>query len=555
MIIRAEAKNIFAKMQADQAGDFPCAGRGTCCKCKIRVIDGLLSEPTMMDRRAFSDQELTQGYRLACCLRGDQEVEAAYLSPQTKGPQDLEILSEGKLEGWDWNPVIKVNPLDQHLYFDSIDLGYLTPGKSITCLAVDIGTTTIVVSLIDLTHHLEMGVETAVNPQIVYGQDVMSRLSSGQNDPQNFVKMQEQVLHTIEDLGKSLLMANGYEVTDLYGIFVASNAVMNHILLGFSPLPLGFAPYPLQFEGKFIKTFKDLNLELFGSGYLVCLENISAYVGGDVMAGIISTQLGQSKETELLVDIGTNGEMVLARQGKYYSTSCAAGPALEGMNIACGMMAQAGAIEEARFVNGRLRIQTILRQKPRGICGSGILALIREFLKVGLITSRGRIADPDQIDSRYKDYIAEDRSCLWVDNKREIYISQKDIRQIQMAKGAILSGVQCLLAESQTEATEVDKVLIAGQFGSHVSQASLLGIEMIPQAFLEKIDYVGNTSKTGAMITGLSQACYSKTQDLLTSFYQIDLSSIPGYDRIFAKACLFPKLEEDQTHEIKTSSS
>lgn len=543
MIIKAEASQIFNKMRERSSVVFPCAGRGTCGKCKVRLLNGPANPATLMDKKALSQEELDNNYRLACCLRGNEEVEVLFTNSHLKASKGINVLTDGKIQSIDFKPVIFVE--NNHLFFDETDLGVYSPDSSITCLAVDVGTTTIVVTLIDIIQQIEVGSESAINPQITFGQDVMSRLSSGQREPENFVIMQRQILDTITELGRSLLLSNGYVEEDLYGIFVAGNAVMNHILLGVSPLPLGFAPYPLQFEGKGIKSFESLGLEIFGKGYLICVENISAYVGGDIMAGILSTDLGKSGKTQLLVDIGTNGEMVLVKEKEYYSTSCAAGPALEGMNITCGMIAQDGAIEEARFMDNKLRVHTIRRRPAQGICGSGILALIREFFIVGLITERGKIANPEDVSDELKSFIDVNNKCLWVDKGKNIYISQKDIRQIQMAKGAILSGIQCLLSESHTDPSKVEEVLIAGQFGSHVSQDSLIELEVIPREFKNKIEYVGNTSKTGAVISALSRTIYHKSSDLLPAFHQIDLSSVANYDRIFAKACLFTKYEED----------
>ena len=545
MIIKSKRANLFRELSEKNKVIFPCGGGGTCGKCKVKVLSEKSPPIQEADRRILSQLEIEQGYRLACHMEGTEEVEVLFESDEIVQDQDTKIiLHEGKYAPFLLDPVIRYSKDEQTVFFNEMRIERLDIKPILACLVVDIGSTTIVVSLVDVERGMELATMTSLNPQRIYGQDVMSRITAIQRDDKKLKEMQTMVIETIQNLGEQLCVSNDIALISIYGIFIAGNAVMNHIVLNVSPESLGLAPYSLAVTSSQEYSFEALGFKQFGKGIVMTLPNISAFVGGDIVAGIIATALYRYLGTALLVDIGTNGEMVLMDRGRLYSTSCAAGPALEGMNIACGVTAQSGAIEEASFVRGTLRYKTINRKKAVGICGSGILALIREFLKVGLITSRGNIAKIDQVDERLARYIDQENKRIWVDKKRNIYLSQKDIRQIQLAKGAILSGIQCLLQVSETDETSIEVVYIAGQFGSYVTPDSLVGVGLIPQGMKEKIEYVGNASKAGCYIVALNRRIYDRSNEIVDSIQHVELSYLEDYDRTFAKATVFPMEKE-----------
>lgn len=455
---------------------------------------------------------------------------------------DLDILHDGRMAAFDSQAVVWQN--DQHLYLDDQVMAPAVEGPVLSAV-VDIGSTTLAVSLVDNQSGREIAATTGLNPQRPYGEDVLSRTSYIIEHDQGLDRLQSLIIDQLQDLILALLDEHGYGPGDLYAIYIAANAIMNHILLGLSPEPLGRSPYRLHFKGKKVVDFQDLALDVFGLGKLVVLPNITAFVGGDVTAGIVATDIYQKEATELFIDIGTNGELILTHQGQLYATSCAAGPALEGMGIACGVTAQVGAIEEADFdpASHSLAIRTIGQQAPMGLCGSGVLAVIREFLKAGLINPRGNIVKKEKIDPALHHFYVDGQKALWVDRPAAIYLSQKDIRQLQMAKGAILTGVLSLLDFAGVGVDQVSTVYIAGQFGKHLSADSLTQVGLLPQAFHPIIEYVGNTSKSGCFMVAMNRPLYQRVDDLVSHIKFLPLTLVEDFDLRLAKATAFPSAE------------
>lgn len=463
--------------------------------------------------------------------------------------KEFEILSDGSMAAFDINPVLHHRPGTNP--FDPMDIGgvYLgdqfleiqTKNQKLLSLVIDIGSTTISASLVDNKKGVEIAHKSGLNPQRQYGDDVISRATFIMGNEEGLEILQGLVLKQIKNLAQELIEENNYEATDLYAVFVASNAIMNHILVGLSPAPLARSPYQLQFEGKKTLDFSEIDMKEFGKGKLVVIPNITAFVGGDLTAGIISTEIYKSKDTELLIDIGTNGELVLSHEGQMYSTSCAAGPALEGMGISCGVTAQPGAIEETKAEDGQLILQNINSQPSIGICGSGVLAVIREFLKTGLINYRGNIQKQEKVSENLHHFYVEGQKALWVDREQNIFISQKDIRQLQMAKGAILTGIESLLDFAEVDTDDIKKVYIAGQFGSYLSPDSLTQVGLLPSAFHDKIHYVGNTSKSGCFMISLNKEIYEKVDGLVRGIKHLSLTTVEKFDLLLAQATLFPK--------------
>lgn len=463
------------------------------------------------------------------------------------------ILKTGRGGQFNHQPIFQ--RIEGEVFLGSELVGDIANESPLLGLCVDLGTTTIVVSLIDLESGAELAIHSGLNPQSPYGSDVMSRITAIIRDITRLNEMQTQVLDLIRELGESMCEELGVSLEAIYSIVVSSNSVMNHILLGVSPEPLGIAPYQVVYHGSQMRDFAELGFEGFGAGKLVTIPNISAFVGGDTVAGILLTNLHAASEVSLFVDVGTNGEIVLKTDAGLYATSCAAGPALEGMNLSCGISARVGAIEECELRDGALHLQVIghelmtsgsrdsdsdtMEVELQGICGSGILALIREFICHGLITSRGRIADPVDVDPAYRNLIDRENRRIWVDKPQNIYVSQQDIRLIQLAKGAILSGIQVLIAEAGISADEVERVYIAGQFGSHIKSETFATVGILPQSLNTKIDYIGNSSIRGSYAYVLDRANYETAEELEGHVTHINLARATGYDRIFARATLF----------------
>lgn len=550
MKLKAPAKDLHEKLQAQRGRPFPCQGRGTCGKCKVRLLEAVEEPMSRREEALLSEQERAAGFRLACFLRGEETVAAIF---EEAGQEDMQILLTGQQADFTLAPLVEQGPLDTEglgaaaqdlvgIAFDGTVLDKRPAQDGLYAGVVDIGTTTIAVSLVDLLAGQVLTSKSQLNPQRAFGDDVMTRISAVQADPKNLAAMQEEVLTVIRSLGRDLCLEAGLDPSQMYAFMVAGNAVMNHLLLGVSPVSIGLSPYELGFQKTQVKSFQELGLDsVFGAGRLVTLPNISAFVGGDLTAGLLATNLRAEAATSLLLDIGTNGEMLLKHEGQVYSTSCAAGPALEGMNISCGMQAQSGAIEEAQMKGSRLRCVKIKHKPALGLCGSGLLAVVREFLRTGLITSRGNIVKASQVPADLAHFLVPGERALWVEKRRNIRLTQRDVRQLQLAKGAILSGVQCLLRAAGVSAGDVEKVYIAGQFGRHLEEGSLLGVGLLPQDFQGKVAYVGNTSLSGSVMALLDRKLYRAMDQLTQDVRHVELSFLDDYDRVFAYASLFPK--------------
>jgi uncharacterized 2Fe-2S/4Fe-4S cluster protein (DUF4445 family) len=273
---------------------------------------------------------------------------------------------------------------------------------------------------------------------------------------------------------------------------------------------------------------------------LCCLPGISAYIGADILAGIDITGIAGAEDNALFIDIGTNGEIVLSQHGRLSACSCAAGPALEGMNISCGMRAAAGAIEQVRFGEQGFIVETIGGEAPAGICGSGVLDLTAALLRHGAVTASGRIADPCGAFKPHVRSNGKTPAFVLSGGEPPVEFTQSDIRQVQLAKGAILSGITALLESAGLSASDIDRVLIAGQFGAHLPEASLLGAGILMQAFKGKIQYIGNTSLTGAERFLLDRSARARMSRLSRSVSYLELAAVPGYTRLLMDCMRFP---------------
>jgi len=319
---------------------------------------------------------------------------------------------------------------------------------------------------------------------------------------------------------------------------------MMHFLLGIDATSIGNAPYaPVFVKSKNILA-KVIGLNAADGARLYCLPSVSAYIGADIVAGAYVCELHKATENILFIDIGTNGEIVLLSGGKLLSCSCAAGPALEGMNISSGMRAADGAIEDVKITESGIEIKVIGSEEPIGLCGSGILAAVRELIRTGFVKKSGTFIKKEALEESDYRY-----NMLQIDGKRrefvltsspnKILITQADVRQVQLAKGAILSGFYALLKQANIDMSKLHKVMIAGQFGAHLPADSLVGTGILPQEIKDKLVYVGNSSKTGAYMALMSAPAKIQLQELANKMDYMELGASEGYERLFAQCLLF----------------
>lgn len=584
--------------------DNSCNGKGVCGKCKVRLTGGNIPPVSPAEQELLSRDEILQGIRLACLIVPEADLQVELLHKERKH----KILTEGYMPDFERCPAVskkririekadleRQTPFEEQILqqtgadevdFDVLagsifepgeytaviyetDAGsrYRCSGKKVVrslekgdtekCLfgaAVDIGTTTVVVSLIDLITGQEIGNASRINAQKHFGLDVLTRITCEMERPREAAKeLQEAIVGSINEMLEAICNDKGISTKQIYEITAAANCTMMHMLLGIDARSIGKSPYaPIFVRGRTIPADK-INLSGADGAVLYCLPSVSAYIGADIAAGAYVCKLHQAKDKVLFIDIGTNGEIVLSDSGKMLCCSCAAGPALEGMNISCGMRAAQGAIEEVEITPEGVKLSLIgseedeMPQNPEGICGSGILAVIRELVRTGLIKKDGAFIRPEKLDPddyRYSmlQLNGKKREFVLTESPERLVITQGDVRQVQLAKGAILSGFLTLLQKTGISMEELDRIMIAGQFGAHLPAESLTGTGIIPQAVGEKLIYVGNSSKTGAVMALLSVRVRREMENAAENMTYLELGNTPGYERLFAECMLFKNI-------------
>ncbi|MBF0635253.1 MAG: DUF4445 domain-containing protein, partial [Nitrospinae bacterium] len=315
------------------------------------------------------------------------------------------------------------------------------------------------------------------------------------------------------------------------------------------PASLGRSPYVSVFSTAVDVPADETGLAISRFGTVHCLPSVSSYIGADIVAGLIVTEMEKKNETALFIDIGTNGEIAMFAGGVLSACSCAAGPALEGMNISCGMRAANGAIEKIFIGDDGVRVHTIGNKPAVGLCGSGVIDAVGELVKSGAVTKSGRFVKPSAVAGKSWAGRLDDTNggAKFVlseggKNSEPIAVTQKDIRQVQLAKGAILSGILALAKRLEVNIGDIDRVYIAGAFGHHVRLESLARLGILPEELHSKVTLVGNSSKTGAMLSLLSQDKRKEANDIARRVRYIELSCVPGYDRLFTECLSFPDI-------------
>ncbi|MBU3142653.1 ASKHA domain-containing protein [Clostridium sp. CF012] len=564
----------------------PCGGQGSCGKCKIRILKGEINQPTEEEAIHLTKEEIVQGIRLACYVKPQSDLTVGLLEDKNI---KHEILTQGYMPSLNINPMIHKKTyklmkesfkkdlsyteiieevVQQKIQLNNIDLLKLLPevfqqGEFTTVnsgediigieagntieetygIAVDIGTTTVVASLVDLVVGEEIASVSEINPQTEYGLDVLSRIAFVQYNPKGLELLHKGIINCLNSLISKLCQEKGIETPSIYEITIAANATMLHLLLGVNTNSIGKAPYTPVFKKAQNISAGSLSINISPFGRVYCLPSVSSFIGGDITAGIVVSKLSKVDKNVLFIDIGTNGEIVISKAGQLSSCSCAAGPALEGMNISCGMRAAEGAIEGIKIYEDKISLKVIGNKSPVGICGSGILECISEIWRVRLIGKTGRIKKKEEvleINPGLQHLIVEEngkRKIHIAMGTVEIYITQKDIRQVQLAKGAISSGFYALLNLMQIDMLDLQEVIIAGQFGKHLNVDSLIGIGLIPEDLRDKITYVGNSSKSGAAMCLLSQQVRNEIETIAKDVNYFELSTMEGYEKLFTK-CL-----------------
>lgn len=456
--------------------DAPCGGNGKCGKCTV-TADG-----------------------------------AEVLACQTTVEHDMQVLiPEGK---------------DLHVMHEGIDADiHMDPIRSGPLLAIDIGTTSVVCFLLDGISGKELATASSLNPQTAFGADVISRIREaldGKLEQERDAIRQELTRQINEVCGKAVV-----DPADIGLVSVVGNPAMQQLFLGISPENLAGVPFdPVLTETRTVPC-RDV-LPVCENALLLIVPDISGYVGADTMGCVLSTRLYEADDLTLMVDIGTNGEMVLGNKERMIACSTAAGPALEGANIMFGMRGTDGAIDHVKPSDGGLSCSVIGGGKAEGICGSGLIDAVAVSLEAGLLNKRGRITTTDEIDGQ-----------RYIPLRDGIYLTQDDIRQVQLAKGAICAGVQLMALQLGKEVRDIKRVLLAGAFGSFMDPDSACRIGLLPEELKGRITAVGNAAGSGAKLMACDRAEIERVRELKGRIEFLELASLKEFSGTFARAMNF----------------
>ncbi|MCG0276659.1 MAG: ASKHA domain-containing protein [Thermosediminibacteraceae bacterium] len=551
--------------------EFPCGGMGKCKKCKVKVIKENSQEETLacqlkvagdlvieLPKKEQKYEILAEGLERRVVL--DPLVKKVYLKipqPSLKDNRDDWKRLAGNLE---IKPDLKIlRELPEKLRESDFKVTLATSGDEILAvekgdtsekllgMAFDIGTTTLAGYLLNLKTGRELARVSALNPQTNYGADVISRINLASESQEGLDKLYKEVVGEINKMIERAVDEAGYNREDVYAITVVGNTTMQHLFLKIQPKYLARAPYVPVVTEPIVVDAAELSIKINPAGKVFVLPNIAGFVGADTVSAALACEMDESDELTLLIDIGTNGEMVLGTKERLFACSTAAGPAFEGAHISCGMRGATGAIDHVK-IDGGIEYTVIGGVKPVGICGSGLLDAVAELLKVGIIDKKGRIIKPEKISGlgqMYRERLKEINGFMAfvleenTGTGQPVYVNQKDIRELQLAKGAIAAGIEILLEIFDAKVEDIKKVFLAGAFGNYLKPESACRVGLIPPELEGKIKPVGNAAGAGAKLALLSEKEYERAVMLSRKIQYIELSAVAKFSNVFAKKLEF----------------
>ncbi len=591
--VLAGSKVFEAAGRAGLVLQTPCGGAGTCGRCRVQFTAGA-PDPCPNGLAKLSDEQIAAGWRLACQATIQQDC-AVYVPPGALLGPGQRVLTDAVQTAADIAPAVRkihvqlneprmgdaqadllrlqaftgpcraglpvLRTLSRRLRAQGFagtavladgELIDLEPGDTTgRCFgaAIDVGTTTLAAVLVDLTDGSERAVASAVNPQVRFGDDVLSRIHHAGQFEDGIAQLQSCVLEAAEDLLSRLCETAHVARPEVYQVVLAGNTTMQHLLCGLDVEPLGRVPFaPVTSAGLAVPAHQ-LKLGIHPRGRAALLPVIGGFVGGDTVAGMLATELDAAEGATLMIDIGTNGEIVLAANGELLAASAAAGPAFEGARISCGMRAAPGAIEKV-LVDGDVQLGVIGDLAPAGLCGSGLVDLVAGLLDAGIITPEGRLLPaneaPQSLAQPLRDRLTggpdgQPAVLLAGRGDRAIHLTQRDVRELQLAAGAIRAGVTLLLKQAGLTGEDLQRVLIAGGFGSFIRRNHAQRIGLLPAGVPhERIHYVGNASLAGARWVLLSARARERAEQIARGTRHVELSQDPAFQMEFAEAMIFP---------------
>lgn len=502
-----------------------CGGKGTCHRCKVQVITGDVSPPTQHEEESLSRHELEDGYRLACQAYPRSDCKLRVPSGSLTAPQRTQV------DGLE----VTVNP-DPPVFTSHPELLSHSRHDRHLGLALDIGTTKLAGYILDLDSGRTLASRGVMNPQISHGEDIIARLVYALKSPTHARKLQETVVNALNGLTTETCAEIGVDPGEILEAVAVGNTAMHHLLLNLPIEHLAVSPFmPAVNEAMDVQA-NDIGLRIAPGAYVHTLPNIAGFVGADHVAMLLATGITRSPDTSLALDIGTNTEVSLIRNGEAFCVSCASGPAFEGAHIKHGMRAAPGAIEHVRIADNMVEYQTIGGAPPSGICGSGMLDALAQLYETGIVSGRGRMGDHPRVRE-----VNGKREFVLVyeaerGDKPAITITQDDVRELQLAKGAIRTGINVLLQSAGCPERELDEIVIAGAFGSYIDVDSASMISMLPSLATDKFRQVGNAAGTGARLALISRGKRDEASEIAKDVRYVELSTYPDFMNIFVDA-------------------
>jgi len=576
----------------------PCGGRGTCGKCAVRIVEGEL-QPSPECREIFSETQLAEGWRLACRARvaGDVSLEIPPESILRRGVVALDAtgnapaenavssapfaerrtirLDEPSLE----SPVSDLENLKKTLELPKAEIhleelrklpGILRENAFETTVdiadgnivalsnpnkhhayvaAIDLGTTTIAASLLDAATGRRVATGGVLNPQVEFGDDVLSRVCAQSESDEKRKRLAELATAACDRLIRGFRDSADIPREDVIAVTIAGNTVMQSLILGVPTKYLGEIPFPPPFSEPLLIDACEIGLgSVAKHAETAVFPVIGGYVGGDISAGLLAAEFAKPAETALFIDIGTNGEIVLRHDGRLLATAAAAGPAFEGARIERGIRAVTGAIAAAAVENGDLKLDVIGDQPPVGVCGSGLIDLVAVALDNGILDETGRFLAPDEAENapepmRKRLVLSDDGAVDFIvaeNGGDTIFLRQKDIRQLQLASGAIRAAINILMGKAGIDADDLNDILVAGGFGNFINPENARRIGLLPNPANGKTSFLGNTSLLGAEIAATDSNAWSKAAENARAVEIVDISLDPEFQIEFANAMIFP---------------
>lgn len=590
-----------AALAAGCAVEMTCGGMGTCGKCRVEV-DGKVSEPDSIERRLLSGEDLVERTRLACRARilGDTSVEV----PTASRSLVQKILSHGIVRDVHVSPGVtkiyvelpKPSLLDERGEFERIEAALsvydiearigvglarslperlrsadykvtavvadheliaVEPGD--TCrqnfgIAFDLGSTTVAGYLLDLNTGHELAVASAMNPQMAYGDDLVSRIHFAMTESGGLEILRGAAVDVLNRVARRLAQLHDISLENVYEVTIVGNTCMTHLFLGLDVSTLGLSPYVPTVCRALSIGAAESGLQVNARARVHVLPNVAGFVGSDLVGVVLSTLREDGSDTRLAVDVGTNGEMALSHDGQLYACSAAAGPAFEGARISCGMRGAPGAIDSVK-IGDRVEITAIDDRRPVGLCGSGLVGAVAEMLDAGIIESTGRMIAPDEAEHlppavRERLIQGPDGPEFVLATEREsarrapITLTQADVRQLQLGKGSIRAAIETLLATAGVTYEDLKEISLAGAFGNYIRKESAVRIGLLPPVDLDRIVPVGNAAGAGAKLALISYRERERASRIAERAEHIELASHPEYQDQFVEKMLFPSASE-----------